>query len=83
MALIQTPVLLYRDPGAIHGGESKPKGSNGAGLIAGKRKFGGQSFSLDQLPAFCRFGFTLFGQVGVPPSCEPVFEVPLALTVTG
>ena len=81
MALIQSPMLLNRDPGSVHSCEPKPEGANGPRLIARKRKCRRQSLSFEELATLGCFRFALFGQVGIPPSCEPVFEVPLALTM--
>ena len=83
VTLIQAPMLLDWQPGTVHRCEAKPERTNGAGLITRKGVNRSQTFGFHQDAAFMRFGFAFLSQVGIPPPGKAVFEVPLALTVTG
>ena len=81
MPLIQLPVLGGRNPQAPHGLKSQIERFDRARLYAGKGDIRGDALGLHQFARGPRFGCAFFGYANIPPTGEPVFQIPLGLSV--
>ncbi len=76
MALVQSPILLHRDPQLATGGQGKIAGADGPGQHRGVGAIELDTRSLDQFAALHRLGLTLGGQVHIHPAGEAVLQIP-------
>ena len=81
MPLVEMPVLRDRQPQAVHRVQGEVERADGAALYGGVGAREVDAGFLQELAGQARFFFTDSRQVDIPPAGEPVFQIPLALSV--
>jgi len=81
VTLVQLPGPDHRDPFQAHFFHDDPQGFDGPLEDRGIGQVEGVSFGLEQLAGIVGLFQPQFGQADIRPPCEPVFQVPGALSV--